>query len=429
MNTKSNGIDRSRAIFCSSFIRDAAKEILRSGDVADRFIASRFRQNHRIGSRDRRFLSDMLFAWFRYLGWLKKAGLDENFDLSCAIVSLMEGVMNGPVLSSIENSGQDRDRAARSLQIADRAERFAYLSGTEVSRRELLPEWSLELLPSSVRDSDDFLEMFESRPPMWLRAQCDSIAALQADLMKDGFSSERHERIPEALKIADARGSLYSSKAFSEGKFEIQDFSSQCIGLACMAKPGGHWWDCCAGGGGKTLQLASVMKRKGSVYATDIRKYKLDDLKHRAERGDFSGIRTAEWNGNTLPAEQFDGVLADVPCSASGRWRRNPDGRWTVTPERVRELCTIQSGILGKICEAVKPGGVLVYATCSLFECENESIVRAFLEKYPEFELEPFPSPLTGKMTDGMLRVFPGDADSDASFAARMRRSTIKSKG
>lgn len=424
MSTTSNGIDRSRAIFCSSFIRDAALEILRSGDAADRLASFRFRQDHRIGSRDRRFLSDMLFAWFRYLGWLRKAGLDGSWERACAIVSLLEGIMNGPVLCWIENAGLDRDLASRSLQIQDRAERFAYLAGVEVSRKELLPDWSLELLPGSVQDREDFFAMFETRPPMWLRAQSDPIAALQADLMTDGFSSQRHDRIPEALKIADARGNLYGAKAFTEGKFEIQDLSSQCIGLTCMAKPGEHWWDCCAGGGGKSLQLASVMKRKGSVYATDIRKYKLTDLKHRASRGKFPDIRTAEWNGNTLPAEQFDGVLADVPCSASGRWRRNPDGRWTVTPERVRELCTIQSGILGKIREAVKPGGVLVYATCSLFECENESIVRSFLEKYPEFKLEPFPSPLTGAMTDGMLRVFPGQADSDASFAARMRRST-----
>lgn len=429
MNANLNGIDRSRAAFCSSFIRDAAREILRNGDAADRFAAACFRKNHRIGSRDRRFLSDMLFAWFRYLGWLRKAGLDDDFDKGCAVVSLMDGVMNGPVLAWLENAGFDRGRASRSLQIPDRTERFAYLCGSKVSRTELLPGWSLELLPEQLRNSEDFLSMFETRPPMWLRAQCESVAALRADLMNDGFSAECHERIPDALKIADARANLYGAGSFAAGKFEIQDLSSQCIGLSCMAKPGERWWDCCAGGGGKTLQLASMMKKKGMVYATDVRKYKLDDLKRRAVRGNFSDIRTAEWDGKRVPSERFDGVLADVPCSASGRWRRNPDGRWTVTADRVRELCTIQSGILENIREAVRPGGVLVYATCSLFECENESIVRDFLQRHPDFELDPFPSPLTGKMTDGMLRVLPMQADCDASFAARMRRSTINSKG
>ena len=196
-----------------------------------------------------------------------------------------------------------------------------------------------------------------------------------------------------------------------------------------MAHPGEHWWDVCAGGGGKTLQLASMMERRGSILATDIRAYKLEDLKRRAARAAYPNIRCAEWNGETVPRGkigEFDGVLIDAPCSSSGRWRRNPDGRWTSSLERVEELAGIQSRILECASGAVKPGGVLVYATCSLFEREDEEIVRNFLRKHQEYELEPFPDPATGKMTDGMLRTLPWFADCDASFVARMRSRASK---
>ena len=114
-----------------------------------------------------------------------------------------------------------------------------------------------------------------------------------------------------------------------------------------MPQPGESWWDVCAGGGGKSLQLADMMQRRGTVYSTDIRAYKLEDLKRRAARAAFPNIRCAEWDG-TRPtgskAGLFDGVLVDAPCSSSGRWRRNPDGRWTTPLSRVEELTASSPG-------------------------------------------------------------------------------------
>ena len=156
--------------------------------------------------------------------------------------------------------------------------------------------------------------------------------------------------------------------------------------MACMARPGERWWDVCAGGGGKTLQLAGMMQRRGTILATDIRAYKLEDLKRRAARAAYPNIRCAEWNGEAPPRGKkgmFDGVLIDAPCSSSGRWRRNPTDAGARPRNGVEELPEFRSRILEAACAGVKPGGVLVYATCSLFEREDERIVQGFFTKTP----------------------------------------------
>ncbi len=436
MSTTQDGLSGARARFCTQFVQDVSEAVFSRGEAADNAAAFRFKRDRRIGSRDRRFLNNALFAYFRWYGWLAKAGIARKMNLALSAAFAAEREGSGPVAAVAESAGIPEEKFAAAMKYASASERVgAVLAAAGLGESlvfspwEVIPEWAKELLPEWVRREDQLPISLQKRPPMWLRAQTDRIPELVNDLMKSGFSAERSARIPNALKIADARGSLYSTPEFQKGLFEIQDFSSQCIGMACMAHPGEHWWDVCAGGGGKTLQLASMMERRGSILATDIRAYKLEDLKRRAARAAYPNIRCAEWNGETVPRGkigEFDGVLIDAPCSSSGRWRRNPDGRWTSTLERVEELAGIQSRILECASGAVKPGGVLVYATCSLFEREDEEIVRNFLRKHQEYELEPFPDPATGEMTDGMLRTLPWFADCDASFVARMRSRASK---
>jgi 16S rRNA (cytosine967-C5)-methyltransferase len=242
-----------------------------------------------------------------------------------------------------------------------------------------------------------------------------------------GLEAASHPFLESAIKIQGVKVNLHTLKEFNQGLFEIQDLSSQCIGLACAPKPGEMWWDACAGGGGKSLQLADLMNRKGSVRATDTRAYKLEDLKKRAARAAFPNIRTAPWDGTAPDPKRratFDGVLVDSPCSSSGRWRRNPDARWIASKAWVDELSEIQMKILSAASAAVKPGGVLVYATCSMFQREDADNAARFLSKHPEFSLESFPNPLNGEMTDGSLLTLPWDGDCDASFVARFRKGS-----
>jgi 16S rRNA (cytosine967-C5)-methyltransferase len=199
------------------------------------------------------------------------------------------------------------------------------------------------------------------------------------------------------------------------------------IAHICAPNRGERWWDCCAGAGGKTLALADIMQRTGKVVAGDIRSYKLEDLKRRARRGNFPNIECRPWDGNKVPprrSNKFDGILIDAPCSCSGVWRRNPDGRWNSSPEEVEKVTAMQRTVLENVLGALRPGGVLVYATCSAFEAENSAMIRAFLEQHPEFTLESFIDPLTGEKVDGMLKITGASENCDSMFAARMRKKS-----
>ena len=240
-----------------------------------------------------------------------------------------------------------------------------------------------------------------------------------------------HPFVREALAVCgEKRLNLQEFACYRNGEVEVQDLSSQAIGLCAPAGKDQLWWDCCAGGGGKTLLLGSLLQEKGGgkIISSDIRAWKLEELLHRAGRSRLHNISTCVWNGETvLPDEKFrehfDGVLVDAPCSSSGRWRRNPEGRFLLTEEELFSIVHLQYSILSCAAQAVKKGGLLLYGTCSFFQCENEGNVQRFLAEHNDFELEAFPHPLTGKMTDGMMRVIPSaNPDCDGSFCARFRR-------
>lgn len=167
------------------------------------------------------------------------------------------------------------------------------------------------------------------------------------------------------------------------------------------------------------------------MVASDIREYKLEDLRLRARRAGFPNIMTRAWDGKAPRRRQqgkFDGVLVDAPCSCSGVWRRNPDGRWKMRPGEIAEMAALQREILDAASGGVRPGGVLVYATCSIFEAENQGVVLDFLAGHPDFVLDSFPHPLTGENLSGMMAVLPGMGDCDSMFAARLRRRVSEEK-
>ncbi|MFA7232442.1 MAG: RsmB/NOP family class I SAM-dependent RNA methyltransferase, partial [Victivallaceae bacterium] len=288
----------------------------------------------------------------------------------------------------------------------------------------LLPEWTYQLLPPGVNHLE-LIRWFQQRPPLWLRGQGCEIDSLANKLKFRGLNVKKHPFMTQSLCAENPAVSLYSLEEFRKGLFEVQDLASQVIGLTCAPKAGERWWDACAGAGGKTLQLADIMQRKGSVIASDIREYKLEDLRKRARRAGFPNIMCKEWDGKALrkkQQEKFDGVLVDAPCSCSGTWRRNPDARWTTSPDELIEMAELQLRILNNAASGVKPGGTLVYATCSIFAAENTGVVESFLAQNPEYALESFSNPMNGRQTNGTVQIFPWEGDCDAMFAARFRR-------
>ncbi len=328
----------------------------------------------------------------------------------------------------------------------------------DLGLHQTVPAWVASEVALEPKAFQELLEWLQRRPPLWVRLQPPPFAGkksgidipvcaqagldehrqeclchlgasatretILAELAEAKLFPEPHPKLENAVATRNNRVNFYTLPAYREGRVEIQDLASQCIGAACMPKPGERWWDVCAGAGGKSLLLAQLMQGKGVVVAADIREHKLEDLRKRARRGGFFNITAKAWDGKPVAARKavYDGVLVDAPCSCSGTWRRNPAARWSTDRAEVAELAGTQLQILKAAATGVKPGGVLVYATCSFFRRENEEVVRAFAESAPEFALEPFPHPLTGEATPGFIQFWPWDGDCDAMFAARFRR-------
>ncbi len=470
----SRGRLESQATACAQMTEAVLWDTFVGSFPADRNLSNRLRRNRQYGSRDRRLISTSVFAAFRWWGWLRAVAPPE---FMARVKAAREGA-RPPGDGGDGGGGQDAPRedprppplprsywsplllaaavldqdelpeagqvwagearvsvdAARRLQrLADPSARLHGLAELLQARpmaglrtEDLVPAW----VPGEFegeRVPKRLAEWLQSRPPVWLRAQMCAPKELAAALRKDGLEGEQHARAACAFNVGQPRVNLRTLQSYRRGMFEIQDLASQSIGVVCAAKPGQRWWDACAGAGGKALLLASQMQGKGTVVATDKREYKLGDLRRRARRARFPNIRCKPWTGKPLPKKSratFDGVLVDAPCSCSGTWRRNPDGRWTLSESELPELAALQSRLLHGAASGVRPGGVLVYATCSMFRCENQGVVEAFLAEHADFRLEPFPHPLQDGDCPGMLQMWPWDGDCDAMFVARFRRAS-----
>lgn len=406
---------RKQASQCRSVIevlQQVMPAVLQEKRPADRMLADIIRKaKGKWGSRDRRLIAESVFAVFRWYGIISDPEPETFEELLCRAWQLEKAFGGAVIPEAVQELGRKihftRDLPASLNEIA----------------AGCVPQWVLDELPGDI-NLPEYIAVLQKRPPVWMRAKENTSEVLIRALAAEGVQSHAGP-LPGSVYARPSGVNLYSASAFRQGLFEIQDLASQCIGVAASPQPGERWWDACAGAGGKTLLLAEAMKRKGTVVASDIRAWKLEDLRKRAKRGGFPNIETREFDAALDRAKRrggFDGVLVDAPCSCSGVWRRNPDGRWSCGPDEVAELAAIQKQLLEKVAPAVKPGGILVYATCSIFTRENEDTVKSFLANNSLFALESFAHPLTGEMTSGMMRFDAACGDCDWMFACRMRR-------
>lgn len=220
------------------------------------------------------------------------------------------------------------------------------------------------------------------RAPVWLRANLARGSGTQAQeaLAAEGIDIASDPRCPTALRVLSGERRLMASAAWRKGLVELQDLSPQMACAALDAGPGMTVLDYCAGGGGKALALAA---RGAQVTAWDAAASRMRDLPARAAR---AGVRIAQ-AGRDGPRGEFDLVVADVPCSGSGTWRRTPDAKWRLTPAALAELERTQASILTRAASHVRPGGMLAYMTCSLFHAENKAQITRFLDAAPGFSL------------------------------------------
>jgi 16S rRNA (cytosine967-C5)-methyltransferase len=209
------------------------------------------------------------------------------------------------------------------------------------------------------------------------------LRSLDVDAQRTPFS-------PVGIRIASAEGlgALQHTQFFQTGAFEFQDESSQLVTQLCSVKPGQSVLDLAAGAGGKSLALAALMRNQGEILAFDVDPKRLKQLPPRARRAGAAIIRIADRRGGPAWGKsKFDLVLVDAPCSGSGTWRRSPEQKWRLTPDRLREHLSLQSWLIDDGARHTKNGGRLVYVTCSLLASENEDICRAFLERNREFRV------------------------------------------
>jgi 16S rRNA (cytosine967-C5)-methyltransferase len=329
---------------------------------ADAALRAYFAKNRRLNSAVRRQITRAFFSYYRWREWLDP-----------------------------RSSWQKKIADATALQ--DRFEAKAESIKVEALRARAVPAW----LASEVEVPRETLQQWQREAALWLRpriGQTSTVAqalgsterADAAALDRVGLKRDANSEIA-ALRYTGSHD-LFTTAGFQDGLFEIQDLASQLVGYACAPKSGETWWDACAGEGGKTLHLADLMGGKGVTWATDRSERRLETLKRRTSRAKVFNYRIALWDGSAkLPTKtKFDGVLLDAPCSGVGTWQRNPHARWTTSLKDVQELAAVQTKMLNAIAPALKPGGRLVYAVCTLTRSETKAVADAFTASHAEFE-------------------------------------------
>lgn len=258
-------------------------------------------------------------------------------------------------------------------------ERAAGTAPVDAGDRFDLPDWLVTAFAKSLGEEAEAAALaLRSRAPITLRVNEHLKTRAQAIefLSEEGITAHPVDGVPTALTVLDGARRINGSTAYRDGLVELQDGSSQAAMLALDLPANARVLDYCAGGGGKTLALAA--RQEGTWFAHDADPKRMKDLPARAAR---AGCRiTCLSTPETVTHGPYDLVLCDVPCSGSGTWRRAPDAKWRLTPERLEELTNIQIGILADAARLVRPGGGLAYATCSVLTCENETVIRKFLD-------------------------------------------------
>ncbi len=287
-------------------------------------------------------------------------------------------------------------------------------------RKRCVPEW----VTAELDVTTAWAKSLQRDTRLWLRAK-PGRAPVLAELLGDCAAPVSVSRL-DALVYLGMRD-LFQTSEFHRGEFEIQDLSSQCVGLICDPTPGSKWWDACAGEGGKTLHLGALMQNKGLIVASDRAAWRLEKLKRRTARAQMFNYRAAQWNGGVkLPFKTlFDGVLVDAPCSGIGTWQRNPQARWTTTAQDVAELAQCQFDLLNHAAHAVKPGGKLVYSVCTLTRKETDMVADALEKAHPELQPLAVAHPLKPKSTAARHWFWPEDHGANGMFVAVWKRAAV----
>jgi 16S rRNA (cytosine967-C5)-methyltransferase len=355
------------------------KQIVLDNKYSDKVLEKTLKSNPQWGSRDRRFIAECVYditRHYRYLSFI--AETDKNFRMILAAYFFEKGISfpEWPDFQTINTKLFE----IKKKQINSPAILHSYPDELwNICESELGKEkWVKEA------------EALNQQAGVVLRVNTLKIkkAALIKKFSEAEIEVDELNVFENALQLRK-RQNIFSSPLFQDGLFEVQDAGSQLIAPFLNAEPGQKVIDACAGAGGKALHLAAIMQNKGKVIALDVEEWKLDNLKKRAKRAGASNIETRLIEGNkTIEVLQntADRLLLDVPCSGTGVIKRNPDTKWKLSKEVIEKTKQLQYTILKDYSVMLKPGGFMVYSTCSILPSENQEQVQKFLQENSNFE-------------------------------------------
>ncbi len=333
----------------------AVQSIFTEKKYADKVIEHALHTQRKWGARDRRMFAETVYDIVRWRRLL--AAQAESEDASALVA----------------------------FYVAKKETFRSHLDDLPLAIRESFPDWLVARLTqeTGLERASALLHALNELAPQFLRVNelKATVQEAQARLKDEGIETIFDSGA--ALQLVK-RQNVFRSRAFQDGLVEMQDAGSQLIAPFLNPEPGEFVIDACAGGGGKSLHLAALMKNRGRVLSLDIHQWKLEELKKRARRAGASNIETRLIDSTKVIKRlegKADRLLLDVPCSGTGVIRRNPDAKWKLTPEELDRLGLLQLEILESYCPMVKPGGIIVYSTCSVLPSESLSRIQEFVER------------------------------------------------
>jgi len=412
---------------------------------ADDTAADYFRRRRYIGAKDRPQISAHIYAVLRHRAvidwWLARASRGEVAPSPrTRVMAALLLIDHWPAEEIAKSFDGGRFRPAPLSRDEERL--VLGLAGRTLTHPEMpravandLPEWLEPYLAKLYgKRLEDEMAALNEPAPFDLRVnplKADRDTARRA-LAKEHVDAEPTRWSPLGLRVTH-RMPLAGTAAFKEGLVEVQDEGSQLAALIADARPGMRIVDFCAGAGGKTLALAAAMRNRGKLVACDTAEWRLERAGKRLRRAGISNVERRPLSTERDPwvkhhAKSFDRVFVDAPCLGIGSWRRNPDGKWRASPNDLAELVERQRAILDSAARLVKPGGRLIYVTCSVLREENEAQAEGFLDAHDDFALYPaaraWGETIGGASPGGhdYLRLTPAAHGTDGFFVAQFER-------
>jgi 16S rRNA (cytosine967-C5)-methyltransferase len=405
------------------------------GAPADALMSNYCRDRKYIGSKDRQFIGECFFNILRHRGQieaiLNRTGSPVTPDFQ--VYTYLLRFENWKLPNLVEScKGQYAPKPLSKLDIG-KLEKVAAFGASVLSFPEQysIPEFLYATLQKVFGNSlEAEIKAMNQHAPLDLR-----VNTLKTDrktmlgiLKSAGFEVAPTPYSPWGIRL-QGRPNIMGTSFYREGFVEVQDEGSQLVALACDAKPGMTVLDYCAGAGGKTLGLAATMENKGRLIASDIMAHRLQRSQQRLRRAGIHNTTVIAMDDQPKWVKRhqkfFDRVLVDVPCTGSGTWRRNPDSKWKISQDMLDNVCQEQQQILDTVAPLVKPGGWLIYATCSILPEENEQQIEQFLATHPDYTLIPIAN-ILGNMVQSnsthFLKLTPFQNETDGFFTAVLQK-------